>query len=308
MLLDLAAYIAIRSFVIFLNILPMGLRLGFCRRLTRIFLVFFPKYRKIALRNIALVFPEMTQDDREKLFQRSISATARFIVDSARLHTLDKEWVEKHVKLEFRPGEELPAGVGGNSTGILIVTGHLGSFELMARASAMLGHPLSYIVRDFNLKRLDRWWKMRREEPGNRVIPRDGALIEVLKELDKGNCSAILFDQNVKRNHAVFVPFFGRPAATTKSVAFAALKMKVPVIVVSMSYEGDDNYIMHAEQCDFTSLYSDSSMSYEEKVRVLTEDVTKVFERMILAHPDEWFWMHRRWKTTPEGVPEDFYA
>lgn len=308
MLVDLAAYIAVRTFVIFLNLLPMGLRLTFCRGLVRIFLALFPKYRRIALRNISLVFPNMDQKKREELFQRSITATARFIVDGARLHTLDRAWMEKHVRMEYPPSDEFLAENRKRGRGLLIVTGHLGSFELMARASAMLGYPLSFVVRNFNLKRLDRWWTMRREEPGNRVISRDGAFIEVMKDLDRGNYSAILFDQNVKRNHAVFVPFFGRPAATTKSVALAALKTKVPVLVVSMSYEGEDNYILHVKTCDFTSIYEDSETSYEENVKLLTEGVTKVFEEMILAHPDEWFWMHRRWKTTPEGVPEDFYA
>lgn len=305
-MLDLPAYIAARALLSLLNMFPLALRLRICGFLIRSTVFLVPKYRRIALRNISLVFPEMDGKGRENLFDESLRMMARFIVDAARIQTVDLKWVREHVSVPALPHEGLRAAHAGK--GILIATGHLGSFELMARASSLLGQPLSFVVRNFNLKRLDSWWTRVREETGNRVISRAGAFNEIVREIEMGRDMGVLFDQNVKRNHAVFVPFFGRPAATTKSVALAALRTSCAVMVASISYEGNERYALHAECCDFDELYADTNISRDEKIAIITERVTRVFEDMIRAHPTEWFWMHRRWKTTPEGVPEDFYA
>src|SRR5690606_20029609 len=105
----------------------------------------------------------------------------------------------------------------------MMATGHLGSFELLAHCVSMYGFPISFVVRPFKLERLNAWWSGIREAAGNRAIARSGAFKEILKELTSGRDVAVLFDQNVTRNHAVFVDWFGRPAATTRTVALAAL-------------------------------------------------------------------------------------
>lgn len=303
---DIPAYLATRVFVGSLNLLPLGARQRICEVLVRLVVFFVPRYRHIAMKNIALVFPQSDAAAHEALFEESIRATARFVVDAVRLHTLDAEWSREHVRYPEAAVAALRARYPGK--GLLIATGHLGSFELMGRAVALQGHPLGFVVRNFNLKRLDRWWTDMREEPGNKVIGRSGAFSEIVREIECGRDVAVLFDQNVKRNHAVFVPFFGRLAATTRAVALAALRTRAPLVVASISYEGGDCYTVHAEPCDAEDLYEDESRSSDEKVYELTLRLNRLFEQQLLAAPAEWFWMHRRWKTTPDGTREDFYA
>jgi len=303
--LDYLAYIGLRIFLYGLNVFPLNVRHKLVNALVRSALFVIPRYKRIALRNMELVFPNMNSDEREALFSASLEAISRFIVDSARLHTIDLEWARKHVNVSLESYEYLNRKFPGK--GILIVTGHLGSFELMARVGALYGRPMSFVAREFKAKRIDAWWKGIRELNGNKVIPRTGAFKQVVSELEEGRDVGLLFDQNVKRNHAVFVPFFGRFAATTKSVALAALRNKSPVMVASMAHIGNDNYQVYLVACDFTELYNDESKSMDDKIIDITREVTQKYEKMVLKHPAEWFWMHRRWKTTPQGVPEDFY-
>ena len=305
-ILDYLSCLAARCLICFLNLLPIRARERICEALTRLVLLAIPRYKKIALRNLGQVFPDKSAEEIHALLDKSIKSLAHFIVDSIRQHTLDRDWALKHVSYPSpHPFDTLKKKYPDR--GIIVATGHLGSFELFGAATALYGHPLNFIVRNFKGKHLDRWWTSMRERNGNKVIARSGAFAEVVHEILRGRNTAILFDQNVKRNHAVFVDFFGRPAATTRALALAALRTKAPVLVSFMQYTGNDNYVVHAKICDFDALYEDESKQSDEKVFEITQRVSKIFEKMILISPHEWFWMHRRWKTAPLGQPEDFY-
>jgi KDO2-lipid IV(A) lauroyltransferase len=117
----------------------------------------------------------------------------------------------------------------------------------------------------------------------------------------------VLFDQNVTRNHAVFVEWFGRPAATSKSVALAALRTEAPIFVASMHYLGDDKYRIEAVECDCRDVYNDATLSTDQKVEQITQLISTEYCKMIEAFPEGWFWIHRRWKTRPESEMEDTY-
>ena len=118
---------------------------------------------------------------------------------------------------------------------------------------------------------------------------------------------AVLFDQNVTRNHAVFVPWFGVPAATTRAVALSALRTEAPVVVAGVGYLGNDRYEVMAEECDFAELYRREDLSSDQKIEIMTADMSARYVGMIRRFPGEWFWMHRRWKTRPEGEAENIY-
>ena len=118
---------------------------------------------------------------------------------------------------------------------------------------------------------------------------------------------ALLFDQNVRLGHAVFVDFFGVKAATTKAVALAALRNGAPLIVSSIAYLGQDRYRLDAVECDLKAILEDNALSTDDKVFRITQIATSHFEKMVREFPEGWFWLHRRWKTRPEGQPEDLY-
>jgi KDO2-lipid IV(A) lauroyltransferase len=146
-----------------------------------------------------------------------------------------------------------------------------------------------------------------REARGNTIIDRKGAFREICKNVDGGRSVAVLFDQNVKIKHAVFVDWFGKPAATTRAFALAAVKTRAPVFVASMKYLGADNYRVNGVECDFKSLYADETLEDEVKVQRITEQISAIYCAMIEEFPEGWFWLHRRWKTRPPGEAERVY-
>jgi len=305
--MDRLALLGLRVVCGGLRLLPPRVGESVVATVFRILLYLVPRYERIARRNLALAFPEETDKWRAARLAESIRSLARVLVDFARLPRLDREWVERHVTVPFLPRfEEIKRANPGR--GVVIATGHLGSFELLAHSIALLGHPLSFVVRNFTLPRVDAWWTASREASGNRVIGRRGAFKDIVRDIQRGRDVAVLFDQNVTRNHAVFVPWFGIPAATTRAVALAALRTESPVIVAGVGYRGGDCYEVLAEECDFGAIYAATDIPTEEKVLRMTAEMASRYVGMIRRYPGEWFWMHRRWKTRPEGEAEDVYS
>jgi KDO2-lipid IV(A) lauroyltransferase len=260
-----------------------------------------PRLAKTIDRNLSVAFPEKDAQWRKEITRRNATEIARLFSDSLRLSGLNEEWIKEHVSCSIidRYADRLKQNGG---KGILIATGHLGSFELLGHAIGLMGYPLAAVARNFQSPRIDRWWTSLREARGNRIIGRRGAFKEMVQAISEGTSVAVLFDQNVTRNHAVFVKWFDVLAATTKSVALAALRTEVPVFVAAMRYAGDDRYIIDAVECDVGDIYNDTEMTVEEKVQVITERLTRDYCTFIQAFPEGWFWMHRRWKTRPDSA------
>jgi KDO2-lipid IV(A) lauroyltransferase len=193
-------------------------------------------------------------------------------------------------------------------TGVLIATGHLGSFELLGHAIGLKGYPLSAVARRFKSPRLDTWWRGLREATGNTIIDRQGAFREIVRTLATGRSVAVLIDQNVKANHAVFVDWLSKPAATTRAFALAALKTEAPVFVAAMIYTGGDTYRVEAVECDFSMTYRDETLPDVQKIEFITATISEHYCQMIRQFPEGWFWMHRRWKTRPPGEAENVYS
>lgn len=305
-IVDTLSFALVRGFVALVNLLPLKIRLQCVNGL--LFLVFrlIPKYERIGMRNLQSAFPEKSPEWHRSIFRDSIRSFGRIFVDFTRLHTLDQQWIRSHVECSYLETYQ-SLKTEGPKRGMIFATGHLGSFEVLAHCVPIYGFPISFVVRSFKLPKLDRWWRQKREAFGNRVIDRKGAFQAVMADLAAGRDVGILFDQNVTRNHAVFVDFFGRPTATTKMVGIAALRTEADVLVTSITHLGNDRYRINAVPCDFSEIYKSTTLTNEQKIRHITQHVTTEYEKMIRDNPGEWFWMHRRWKTTPEGVPEDFY-
>lgn len=290
-----------------LRAIPYRLSLAVVTLLIRIGYLLKPKLWRITLRNLELAYPESSAEWRNQIGLESIQALARVFVDFARLDRLDSTWVTQHVSCALleryrQVKREQP------QSGVLLITGHLGSFELLGHCMPMFGHPISFVVRNFKMKKIDAWWTRKRQAFGNSVIGRKGAFQDVVHNLRAGRDVAVLFDQNVTRNHAVFADFFGVKTATTKTPALAALRTECPIFVACIAALGDDRYEIRAKELDVRDIYTDHSSSTEKKVLELTQRMTDAYEAMIRAQPGEWFWMHRRFKTRPVQGDENLYA
>lgn len=297
--MDLIFLYLVRAALFFLGLLPLGIRLGFLTFIIRLVFSMLPKLRYVALDNLHRAFPEQDAAWRRGILTKSYGSLARVIVDFARLPELDLKWAAAHV--DFPQRAQFDAAMKRrNGTGMLIATGHLGSFELLAHYAALIGYPMSFVVRNSKMPHFDKWWRSKREANGNHVISRRGAFREVVQRLEDQQNVGILFDQNVRQSHAVFVDWFGVPAATTKTVALAALRTRCMVGVASVSYTGNERYQISFEEFDFAELYVDTKLKNEEKVLEITRTLSECYQEMIKRSPHEWFWMHRRWRTRPE--------
>ena len=302
----LGGYVVLASFWL-LERVPSAWLLFLITWLFRLFLVISPHYRRIADTNLAIVFPKLSVTERNKIRSQSCQSMARTIVDFLRSPKLDHKWMREHVR--FPLGEKLHAySQASPRRPILFVTGHLGSFELLSHVTADFIGPFGVVVRDFRHAAVQRWWTRRREMTGNNVISRHGGLKTIVRQLKSGRNVGILFDQNVTRNNAVFVPWFGLEAATTAAIGFIIRQVRPVVVMFSMRYQGHDHYIVDGEEIDVDSILDDSTLDRDTQIIKLTQRLVSEFEELLRRDPAGWFWLHRRWKTRPQGQPETIYT
>jgi KDO2-lipid IV(A) lauroyltransferase len=298
-LLDIVAYVFMRILFWALGVLPHSLRVGFFAAIFRIAAALVPRISRTVRLNLRRSFPAASEEWIAAIARKNAIEIGRLVADTVRLSRLDEDWVRRHVSFPSF-GRYLERMQSQSGKGVLIATGHLGSFELLGHAVGLMGYPLAAVARRFRSRLIDRWWTAMRESRGNRIIDRTGAFKQIVAAVNEGISVAVLFDQNVTRNHAVFVDWFGEPAATTKSVALAALRTEVPLFVASMKYVGQERYVIDLVECECSDVYGNQDASTDDKVRVITQRLSDLYCGMIAEFPEGWFWMHRRWKTRPK--------
>jgi KDO2-lipid IV(A) lauroyltransferase len=179
--------------------------------------------------------------------------------------------------------------------GALYLTAHFGNWELLAAAHMLTGlAPLSVVIRPLDNPFLDRLVSRGRERGQVRLIPKRAALRGVRVVLGRGECVGILLDQHAGRQ-GVFVPFFGALASTSRSLAVLALKTGAPVVPAFIHRLPDGDHQVTLEP----ALELVRTGQRDRDVEVNTARFTEVIERHVRTHPEQWFWVHRRWKTPP---------
>lgn len=178
-------------------------------------------------------------------------------------------------------------------TGAVLATGHLGNWELAGAGLAARGLALDAVAQRQSNPYFDRLINRSRSRLGIRVIPRGGATKQAMAALREGRVVALVADQDA-RGSGVFVPFMGRPASTHRGAAVLALRSGAPLFMGVMTREPDGVYEARIERIPVPS-----EGEFSERVRAVTAAFTRSLEREVRAHPDQYFWHHRRWKTAP---------
>jgi KDO2-lipid IV(A) lauroyltransferase len=178
--------------------------------------------------------------------------------------------------------------------GVLILTGHVGSWELMAMCVAMVGYPISAIYRPLDFKPLDLFFKDIRSRFGAKLYAKKYAMRPILRGLKRGELIGVLLDQNTNIQAGVFVDFFKKPACTNEGLALIALHTKAPVVPVFLVRESDGYLVEIGPEIPMVQ-----TGHREADVAANTRLYNQVLEDVILRYPDQWFWVHRRWKTRP---------
>ncbi|MBI1356175.1 MAG: lipid A biosynthesis acyltransferase [Acidobacteria bacterium] len=267
--------------------LAEGLALGL-RRWT-------PRWRRTALRNLELAFPERDAAWREGVLRESYRNLGRVLLALAKAPRLTAanigDWIEYEGYEHFR--DALAKG-----RGVLFLTAHLGNWELSVAAHALFGHPMRMLVRPLDNPLLDRLIERRRTLHGNRPIDKNNAAREALKALRANQAVGILADQNAAGDDGLFVDFFGRPARSTKSVALLAARTGAAVIPGFAFWNPlRSRYVLKF----YPPLVMADGGDREADLRENTQRCQTAIERAVRERPEQWLWMHRRWKSRPPG-------
>jgi KDO2-lipid IV(A) lauroyltransferase len=213
---------------------------------------------------------------------------------------LDLLWMERRsgeelLSLVEFEGEENYRAASARARGILYCTAHLGNWEIHAIAHAAKNETLSVVARPLDNPALDARLVALRGATGNTVIYKRRALATVLRELRAGRAVAMLLDQNVQAEDGIFVEFFGRQAATTTVAAALALKTGCALVPVWTELRRDGRYVLHYEPALEVRLDAER----DAEIARLTQAIARRAEGWIRRTPEQWLWMHRRWKTQP---------
>lgn len=254
--------------------------------------------RRVVDANLARAFPERDTAWRRRVALGSYRHLGREAVATFRLGGATRDWVLGATDVEGL--EALEAAVA-EGKGALIVTGHLGNWEIGGAAVAVRGTPVDAVALVQANRLFDRDLVSARGRLGMRVIARGDARREVLRSLGAGRVAALVADQNARAG-AVFVPFFGEPAATFRGPALFSLRRGAPLFlgVALRSSRRPQRYRVVLEEVSVTP-----TGALEDDVRRLTAAHTAALERHIRTAPEQYFWQHKRWKTRPAEEPPE---
>ncbi len=281
-----------------LGLLPRSAAIAVGKGIAAIIRRIIPRLRRHAQANLQLAFPELDTTEREKIEKGTFQNLGRALAETANFPKLNRQNIEKIVEYE---GLENYHSAVAQGRGVILLTGHLGAWELSVFAHSIYGFPMSFLARRVDNPLVENLAETSRSRFGNRSIDKKGSLREVLKTLKSGGVVGILADLNSAREEGVFIDFFGIKACATAGVATLALRTGAVVLPGYLIW--DEAKKTH-RLCFEPALETITTGNQKEDVILNTQQYANVLEKVIRRHPDQWLWIHRRWRTRPEGEAE----
>ena len=253
-----------------------------------------PYRRAVVLDNLRRVFGDaVAETDIRRLAQAYYAHYARFLGEFIRFPFMSQKRRQDWVRVE---NMEAPIRAHEKGKGILLLTGHFGNFEVSTIAGIgqfpQYRGLLHFVRRPLNPPLLNNFVNRRFRRAGFGVLPKRGSLDNILDLLASGAIVVYVFDQHAGKGDGVTVDFFGHPAGTFKSLALLALTTGAPVVPVYSWREPDGRHVLRFE--DEVPLIEHAEVG--EAIRLNTRAYNAALERMLVRHPEQWIWMHRRWK------------
>jgi Kdo2-lipid IVA lauroyltransferase/acyltransferase len=241
--------------------------------------------------NLAFAYPGTLPEQRSSTIDGVFESIARMLVALARFPKLNAQNVHQWIRYE---GLENYLEAKKQGRGVLVATAHLGNWELSAFSHALMTEPMNVMVRPLDNPLIDAVIEKRRQASGNRLIFKKDAARSVLKALRNNEAVGILADQNTTATEGVFIDFFGKPACAGTAFAKFANHSGAAVIPGFAFWERTENrYVLR--------FYPKLDMTGD--IAADTQCIHSFFESVIREYPDQWMWIHRRWKTRPPGDP-----
>ena len=293
--LDRLLFLTTCPVITLLSFLPPAWAVRIGKWLGRVAFVVDARHRHISLTNLRVAFPDLSASERWTIARKAFENLGKTFLEMPGLARQKREDIQGRVRY---------AGVGREEWirarregGVLLLTGHIGNWELMAVAFGWEDEAnLAFVARPLDNPYFDRWVNRLRTRSGNRLITKQGAIREISRALREGFFVGLLMDQGATGRDGVFVDFFGHLAGSNVALGYLAGRFKVPVHAV---------YIVRDESGVGHTVHIGPELPVvrtgRKKSDILenTRLFQKALEEIIRKHPEQWFWMHRRWKQSP---------
>jgi len=273
------------------NLLPEGFALWLGRRLGNGWYHLDFEHRKVAIQNLETVFGrEKSTSEIRDIARRTFQNLGMMAVEFFRIPMMDVKTFQKRVKIE---GLEEALKLFERRKGIFLLLSHFGNWEMMGVMSKVIGHPIMVIAKPMKRNEwVDQFITKIRNRAGLEVVSSIKAGRKVMQALSQNRVVGILIDQRAKRSEGIWVDFFGKKAPTTPSLAVLAMKTGAPVLPVFMVRDGFQKHRLLIKE----PLELIRTGDIKRDVEANTQLFNHTLESMIRQHPDQWFWVHRRWE------------
>ena len=287
---DTLEYCMARTVVASLAITPLPVANWLARRYANLLDLALPRLRRVALGNLAMALPELSLPAHQRIADGVFLSISRLLVAFARFPRLHPGNIGDWIRCE---GFEHFAQARARGRGVLFATAHLGNWELSAFAHALMAAPMNVVIRPLDNPKIDAFVERLRALSGNRLIGKKEYARGILKALRDNEAVGILVDQNASLEEGVFVDFFGIPACAGTGFAKLAAHSGAAVIPgFALWIESERKYVLR--------FYPPIEISGDPESD--TRALHRQLEEVVRQYPDQWLWIHRRWKTRPPAA------
>ena len=290
--------LALRSLLGAIGVLPLETSMRFGKAVGKFLAKRFPKLQKTARRNLEIAFPEITEEEKEKIIQGTFASLGRQLGFVANFRKFKHEDILDLIEVV---GKEHFDRAHTSGRGVLFFTGHFGSWEVFNLLPPAFGYTMNILVRRIDNPLVENFVDNLRTRLGCVTLDKKQSARRMFRVLENGGILGILADLNVQEREGVFVDFFGVPASTTTSIAKLALNTNAVVLpAFAVWEETKQKYVVYLEP----PVEYEKTENTDEDIRLLTQKITNVVEKYVRRYPEQWLWIHKRWNTRPEGEKE----
>jgi KDO2-lipid IV(A) lauroyltransferase len=256
-----------------------------------------PRLRHVGMRNLAMALPDKERGEHARILRGVFASLGRQLAEVCQFPRYTKENVSRVVVYDGFENYERAVARG---KGVLFLTAHFGGWELSAFVHSLHGHPMHVVVRNLDNVYLNRLIERYRSMHGNTTVSKDNFVRGLLEAMKAGEVVGLLMDTNMTPPQGVFVNFFGIPACTASGLARIALRTDASVVPGFTIWDP----VLRKYRLRFDPAVNLVRTGDDEKdVVTNTQLFTKITEDYVRRYPDQWLWVHRRWKTRPPGEP-----
>ncbi|HVF30067.1 MAG TPA: lysophospholipid acyltransferase family protein [Pyrinomonadaceae bacterium] len=301
-------YIPVRVLFWILGVLPRRMALSVGESIGRLAYRMIGGLRRVAHRNLEVAFPDKTEEERHRVARASFESLGRVLGELTHFPKADRHQLESIIDFDFETDEsrnspELVAfeQERAKGRGVLLIGPHLGNWEIGVFAYSAFREPLTYLARPLDNPLIEDFTVRLRSRFGNRAINKNKSVTAAIAVLREGGVLGVLPDVNVLHRDGVFVPFLGTLACTTSGVAMMAMRTNAMILPMCCVWNPEiGKYRVHYGSLIEVPDTGDRHRDVLEATAAFTAEM----EKFVRAYPEQWMWIHKRWKTRPDGEKE----